>query len=95
MVKGEQIIDLLERFILNSDEERDQMGIELKLNYAYKRMPIRIEYIRDVKPYKRNKTECIVYFVGGGNTVCYGNADELFIRINDLRNNEMEDNVGY
>lgn len=89
----ERNIDLMERFILNSEDERewyDRMGIELKLSYAYRKVTIPIEYIKDVKQYKGSKTECIVYFTEGGNTVCYGNADEIFIKINDLKNNEVE-----
>lgn len=95
MEKVGKIIEILERYVTNSQDEidwYDQMNIPLKLTYKYASFPIDVDNIKDVKPYKGSKIECIVYFEGGGNTICYGNADELFIKINDLKNNEMEDN---
>ena len=88
----EQIIEVYERYLTNSDEEiqlYEDIGLPLPADYDYRRLRIRIEDIMDVK--QETERESKIIFFGGYEIIVFGNADEIFIRINDLKNNEIED----
>jgi hypothetical protein len=85
----EKIIEILERYVTNTQDEinwYDQMGLPLQLSYKYKSVPIPVEEISDVRRYRGSTIECVVYFNSGWNTICLANAEDLFIKINDLKN---------
>ena len=86
------MIEVYERYITNDEEEIEwykSMGIKLPIDYDYRRIKIPIEDIMDVRQITERDSR--IYFFSGWEMVVFGDADELFIRINDLKHNEMEE----
>jgi len=86
-------IDLYERYSTNTQEEiewYDQLGLPLPETFDYRIYSADVDKIEDVK--QESELDSKIFFYEGFELIVFGNADELFIKINDLKNNEIEYN---
>ncbi len=82
-------ITLLERYLDVDDEMRDlyhELGLLYRNTYKYTERSYPIDDIEFVDPICDCPEEALVIFTDGHKTIVLENPDELWIRINDLKN---------
>ena len=86
-------IEVYERYLDVDDDMRNlfhELGIPLTLNYKYKQVKYPVEEITNVLDIEGCANECVLVFQDGYKIIVLGDADEVYIRINDLLNNVNE-----
>lgn len=79
---------LYERYLVNSQDEidfYDQLGLPLPKKYDYVARDFLVDDIVEVR--QVSEIDSVIRFYDGVKSRVYGDADDLFIRINDLKNN--------
>jgi hypothetical protein len=86
-------MELYERYLDCSEETKnvfEEIGIVSPFVYKYRQQWYDAEAIRTIEPIEDNNQECNVIFSDGYEMIVLGNFDEIYIRWNDLLNNEVE-----
>jgi hypothetical protein len=82
-------IDLYERFRANTEDEidiYDQLDLPLPERISYRLLKWPYDKIVDIEQFTEYESKVICH--DGFEIIVLGNADELFIKINDLKNND-------
>ena len=88
-------IDVWERYISNPEqvEYLSDLGLDTYklIQYRYRVKQVFIDEIMSVIKYKGNDFECGIRLSDGTKMTVKEHPDELFIRINDIKNGVIED----
>jgi hypothetical protein len=82
-------ISLCEQYLATTEETMDfyhELGLPSPKVYKFRERNYAIDDIEFVDPIIDCPDECLVIFTDGHKIVCLSNPDELWIRINDLKN---------
>jgi len=82
-------IQLCEQYLATDNETMDfyhQLGLPSPKTYKYRERSYAVDEIEFVDPILDCPEECIVIFQDGFKLIVLENPDELWIRINDLKN---------
>ena len=90
-------IVVLARYIANPEqvEYLTDLGLDSYrlIQYRYREKTVFIDEIMSVIKYKGNDYECGIRLSDGSKLIIKEHPDELFIRINDIKNGTIEDNT--
>jgi len=87
-------ITLLERYLDVDEDTREfyhTLGLPFPKTYKYAERSYHIEDIDMIDDIPEDPKECLVTFLDGHKVVALENPDELYIRINDLKNGLLYD----
>ena len=86
-------ISLLERYLDVNDDTMElyyQLGLPYQKQYKYRERSYPVNEIEYVDPIMDCPEESLVIFEDGHKIVVLENCDELWIRVNDIRNGNVE-----